>query len=71
LKGSSSKSSIKTGKNISRDSSFNPTLMEKQTVIENKDKGKEVAKDGHFVFLAGSDHKVPENIGEALWTRER
>jgi hypothetical protein len=37
-------------------SSFNPTSMEKQAVIETDDEGKEVAKEMHFVFLAGSNH---------------
>jgi hypothetical protein len=34
------------------DYSFNPTLMEKPMVIETDNKGKEEAKQVHFVFLA-------------------
>jgi hypothetical protein len=51
-------------------SSFNPTTMDRQTVIETDKEGAEVAKEVHFVFLAGSDHKVPENIEQALYGPE-
>ncbi len=53
------------------DSSFNPTTMERQTIIETDDEGEEVTKEVHFVFLAGSDHRVPETIGQALYGKEK
>jgi hypothetical protein len=53
------------------DSSFNPTTMDRQTVIETNEEGTEVEKEVHFVFLAGSDHKVPETIKQALYGPER
>jgi hypothetical protein len=49
------------------DSSSNPTSMDKQTVIEMDVEGEEVAKEVHFVFLAQSDHEVPETINQALY----
>jgi hypothetical protein len=48
------------------DSSFNPTSMERQTIIETDDEGEEVTKEVHFVFLAGSDDQVPETMDQAL-----
>jgi hypothetical protein len=53
------------------DSSFNPTSMEKQMVVETDNKGKEVAKQGHFIFLARSDHRVLEMIDQALYGPEK
>jgi hypothetical protein len=48
------------------DSSFNPTLMEKQNIIERDDDGKEVTKQVHFLLSAGSEHRAPEMMDQAL-----
>jgi predicted transcriptional regulator len=48
------------------DSTFNPTSMERQNIIETDEDGTEVTKQVHFVFLAGSEHRAPETINEAL-----
>jgi hypothetical protein len=48
------------------DSSFNPTSMEKQNIIKTDDDGTEVTKQVHFVFSAGSKHRAPEMIDQAL-----
>jgi hypothetical protein len=45
--------------------------MERQTIIKTDDEGEEVTKEVHFVFLAGSDHPVPETIDQALYGRKK
>jgi hypothetical protein len=48
------------------DTSFNPTGMERQNIIETDEDGKETEREVHFVFLVGQQHGCPESIKEAL-----
>lgn len=53
------------------DSSFNPTGMERQLIIETDEEGNETNKEVHFVFLVGSEQGAPETIQEAIYGPEK
>jgi hypothetical protein len=53
------------------DSSFIPTGMERQLIIETDEEGNETDKEVHFVFLVGSEHGAPKTIQDAIYGPER
>jgi hypothetical protein len=53
-------------------SSFIPTLVERQLVFDTDEEGKEAEKHVHFIFLTQSNHtRTPERIGEPLYGPEK